>query len=94
MPRPQIHKTPAERQAAYRARTKPVNLTNRQAETVDEIAAQLDTSRNEIVHSMIQFALMNRNWKQLGLFGTRSWNSPGSEQRPRAYVSTKETATD
>jgi hypothetical protein len=41
------------------------------AETIREIAEALDASGNEVVNSLIRFALTNRNWKQLGLMGAK-----------------------
>ena len=36
-----------------------------------EIAAELDCSKNELMQSLVRFALTNRNWKQVGLYGSR-----------------------
>lgn len=67
MGRPRIHATNAERQRAYRATKKAAILTPRQAEVIDEIAEQFETTRAVVLHNLVRFALTNRNWKQVGL---------------------------
>jgi hypothetical protein len=71
--RPAIHRNAAARQAAYRARKARLDVAIKPeiADTIGEIAQALDASRNEVVNSLIRFALTNRNWKQLGLYGAR-----------------------
>lgn len=73
MARPRKYATEAERQAAYRARygVIDIRLAMETVETLNALAAHLDTSRNEVVNSLINFALLNRNWATLGLFGKR-----------------------
>lgn len=39
--------------------------------TIDDIAAQLDHPSTEVIASLINFALLNYNWRTLGLFGKR-----------------------
>lgn len=39
--------------------------------TLRLIASELDCSKNELVNSLIRFALTNRNWRQAGLYGRR-----------------------
>lgn len=48
-----------------------IRLVKETADTLDRLASDLDTSRNEVVNSLINFALLNRNWFTLGLFGKR-----------------------
>lgn len=73
MGRPKLHETNAERQAAYRARnaTTDIRLLPETMVTLDKIAELLDTSRVEVINSMLNFALLNRNWSVEGLFGKR-----------------------
>ena len=64
MGRPRAHATPAERQAAFRARY-PVISVRTKAETlqsIDGIAEACDLSRNEVINQLLQFALTNRAW--------------------------------
>jgi hypothetical protein len=37
--------------------------------TLESIAAELDLPVTELAASMLKFALLNRNWRQLGSFG-------------------------
>lgn len=73
MARPSKYANAAERQAAYRERYEVIDIrvTKETGETLKALAAHLDTSRNELVNSMLIFALLNRNWAVLGLFGKR-----------------------
>lgn len=69
--RPAIHASSAARQRAHRAKLARLDVAIKPeiADTIAEIADQLDCSRNEVVNSLIRFALTNRNWKQVGLMG-------------------------
>lgn len=73
MGRPRKYANAAEKQAAYRARYAVVEarLVPETLETLDRIAEALDVPRTEVVNSMINYALLNRNWFTLGLFGKR-----------------------
>lgn len=73
MGRPRKYANAAEKQAAYRARYAVVEarLVPETVETLDRIAEALDVPRTEVVNSMINYALLNRNWFTLGLFGKR-----------------------
>lgn len=73
MGRPRKYANAAEKQAAYRARYAVVEarLVPETVETLDRIAEALDAPRTEVVNSMINYALLNRNWFTLGLFGKR-----------------------
>lgn len=68
------HATPAARKAAYRAQKARIDYTDKPAiaATLDALASDLDCSKNELLQSLVRFALTNRNWRQLGLFGTRA----------------------
>ena len=69
-----VHASAAARKAAYRAEKKRIDYTDKPAiaATLEEIAAELDCSKNELMQSLVRFALTNRNWKMLGLYGARN----------------------
>lgn len=73
MARPKKYASAAERQKAYRSRYEIVEarVIPETAETLSRLAQLLDVPRTEVVNSMINFALLNRNWHTLGLFGKR-----------------------
>lgn len=48
---------------------KTARLPVAQAETIEAIAAALGTKETEVLYSLINFALLNRDWFKLGLFG-------------------------
>lgn len=68
-----VHASAAARKAAYRADKARIDFTDKPeiASTLSEIAADLDCSKNELLQSLVRFALTNRNWKQVGLYGAR-----------------------
>lgn len=69
-----VHASAAARKAAYRAEKARIDYTDKPAiaATLDEIAAELDCSKNELMQSLVRFALTNRNWKTVGLYGVRT----------------------
>ena len=71
MARPRKFATAAERQAAYRDRyaTPTIRVIKETDETVRDIARGLGVPATEVYNSLINFALLNRNWRQLGLYG-------------------------
>lgn len=71
--RPAKHASAAARKAAYRAEKARVDFTDKPEiiAKLRETAAQLDCSVNELLQSMVRFAECNRNWKQVGLYGSR-----------------------
>lgn len=73
MARPSKYATPAERQAAYRARYEIIEMrvVKETGETLTALSKHLDVPRTELINSLINFALLNRNWATLGLFGKR-----------------------
>lgn len=73
MGRPRKYATASERQAAYRERygVRQIRLRKETLATIDDIADQLDVPSTEVVASLINFALLNYNWRTLGLFGKR-----------------------
>lgn len=44
-----------------------VNVDPQIGETIAELAAGFDTSKNEVVSCMLRWALTNRDWKRQGL---------------------------
>ena len=40
-------------------------------ETIASLSSDLDVSRNDVVLSLIRFALTNRNWRTQGLWGAK-----------------------
>lgn len=73
MGRPRKFESDTDRQRAYRDRYAvfQVRLLKDTAATLDSIAAELDVPRTEVVNACINFALLNYNWRTLGLFGKR-----------------------
>lgn len=71
MARPKLHGSAAERQAAYRQRwaVRSLRLETETNETIERIAREYDVPPNEVINSLIKFALLNRDWHKLGLFG-------------------------
>lgn len=71
--RPALHATSAARKRAYREKVTRLDVAIKPeiAETIADISEQLDCSRNELLNSLIRFALTNRNWKQVGLYGSK-----------------------
>ena len=69
-----VHASAAARKAAYRAQKARIDYTDKPAiaATLEEIAAELDCSKNELMQSLVRFALTNRNWKTVGLYGART----------------------
>lgn len=68
-----LHANDAARVRAHRARLARLDVTIKPevAETIAQISDVLDCSRNELVNSLIRFALTNRNWQQVGLYGSK-----------------------
>lgn len=68
-----IHSNAAARVRAHRASKARIDYTDKPevAQTIAEIAEQLGCSRNEVMQSLTRFALTNRNWKQVGLYGAK-----------------------
>lgn len=73
MGRPRKYATDAERQAAYRDRwaVKEFRMEKETAATIAKLSSELDASESEVLDSLVKFALLNRNWLTLGLFGKR-----------------------
>lgn len=71
MARPKKYASAAEKQAAYRERyaVVSVRMLPKTVETLDKIAEETDSNRNEVINSVLMFGLLNRNWLTLGLFG-------------------------
>lgn len=71
--RPRKWASPAERQAAYRTRhyVSEFRVAPHTGATIEALAQALDATRVEVVNSLINYALLNRDWFKLGLFGKR-----------------------
>lgn len=71
MPKALPPKTSRERVKAFRgkddAKRVDVTLPIRVAGTIDDIAKHYELSRNDVIVSMLRFALLNRNWKVYGV---------------------------
>lgn len=78
MARPKKYATAAERQAAFRQRyaTLSVRVQRETADTIADISRELDEPQTEVINSLIIFALLNRNWRVLGLTGKRLPRAP------------------
>lgn len=63
----------AEKQKAFRERYATINVRTEKdtKDTIERLAEFTDTSEAEVVNSLIKFALLNRNWFTVGLFGKR-----------------------
>ena len=70
--RPRVHADPAAKVRAHRAKLARIDVSIKPelADTLRDISARLDCSMNELLGSMIRFGLTNRNWKQVGLYGS------------------------
>lgn len=73
MGRPRKYASDAEKQKAFRERYAilSVRVEKHIKATIADLASDLDTSEAEVVSSLIKYALLNRNWHTLGLFGKR-----------------------
>lgn len=83
--RPRKYSNDAERQRAYRSRYVLVEarVIPETAATLDKLAKVLDVPRTEVLNSLINYALLNRNWFTLGLFGKRlPYNRPAVPDAP------------
>jgi DNA-directed RNA polymerase specialized sigma subunit len=71
--RPAVHADSAARKRAHRASLARIDYADDPAivATVAEIAAELGQSKAEVMKSLVRFALTNRNWKQVGLYGAK-----------------------
>ncbi len=82
--RPRKYASDAERQAAYRGRwaVRTFRMQPETAVTVARLAEAADVSESTMLHSLITFALLNRNWETLGPFG-KLLEAGGSNQGKR-----------
>jgi len=71
--RPVKHASPAARKAACLANKARIDYQDDPAivATIEDIATQLDRTKQDVMRSLVRFALTNRNWKQLGLMGAK-----------------------
>ena len=73
MGRPRKHADDAAKMAAFRARWRvlSVRLQKDTADTIDRLCEFTDESQSEVVSSLLKFALTNRAWFTVGLYGRR-----------------------
>lgn len=73
MGRPRKYASDAERARAHRERwrVKSFRTEEQTARTIEKLAEAWDVSEVEVINSLVKFALLNRNWFTLGLFGKR-----------------------
>lgn len=73
MARPKTYENAAERQAAFRANNRRVDLVvpNELGATLDEVSDTLGITKNSLVNALIRFALTNHNWKKSGVWVTK-----------------------
>ncbi|MNL42422.1 hypothetical protein D3C87_1648760 [compost metagenome] len=71
--RPAVHANNAAKVRAHRAAKARFDFTDdpKIKQTIAEIAAGLDCSEADVLRSFTRFALTNRNWKQVGLYGSK-----------------------
>lgn len=70
MGRPKQYATPAERQAAFRARYPLLSVRTKPEtkDTITRLCQSMDLSESEVVNQLLQFALANREWHTSPLF--------------------------
>ncbi|WP_440533565.1 hypothetical protein [Variovorax sp. YR566] len=68
-----IHADSAARVRAHRAAKARIDFTDdpKIKQTISEIADGLGCSEADVLRSFTRFALTNRNWKQVGLYGSK-----------------------
>lgn len=71
--RPREHASDSARVAAHRSKKvrKELLLPQATADAIAYISSELDCSQQELLLSLVRFALTNRNWRVLGLYGGR-----------------------
>lgn len=69
--RPRLHASDSDRVAFFRSTKVRVEvvLPRDTGARLSEISSSLDCSRNELLLSLVRFALTNRDWRRLGLWG-------------------------
>jgi len=70
-PRKPDAKSNAERQKAYRARHKSVDVGESMTATIKRFAKHFELTEDQVTRELIRFALCNKNWMQTG-FPSRS----------------------
>lgn len=71
--RPRLHASDSQRVAKFRSAKVRVEvlLPLETGARLSDIASSLDCSRNELLISLVRFALTNRDWRRLGLWGEK-----------------------
>lgn len=78
MARPRKYATDADKAKAFRERYRVMSIRfePETAETIDKLGEAFEGSQSEVVNSLVKFALLNRNWFTMGLFGKRLPRAP------------------
>lgn len=73
MGRPKTYENAADRQAAFRANNRRIDLVVPKdlGETLDDVSTVLGITKNSLVTAMVRFALTNHNWKKSGVWVTK-----------------------
>jgi hypothetical protein len=73
MARPRKYASDAEKMRAYRERYSVVTLRfeHETMATINRLADEFEASQSDVVNSLVKFALTNRNWFTMGLYGKR-----------------------
>lgn len=77
--RPAKHASAAERQAAWRAANAVKTfrldgkLDGKLAGTVEALASQYEVDQTHVINNLLRFALVQRDWKRLGIGGAAAW---------------------
>lgn len=73
--RPAKHASAAERQAAWRAANavKTFRLDGKLAGTIAALASQYEVDQTHVLNNLLRFALVQRDWKRLGIGGAAAW---------------------
>jgi len=73
MVRPKTYENALERQAAFRANNRRVDLVVplELGETLDRISETLGITKNSLINAMIKHSLTNHDWKRSGVWVTK-----------------------
>ena len=93
--RPRKYASAAEREAAFRQRwaRKTFRMDPETAKTIERLSEFADESESTVLHSLVTFALLNRSWFTLGLFGKRLAGEQQGKRR-RASVESETELED
>lgn len=94
--RPRKYASAAEREAAFRERwaRKTFRMDPETAKTIERLSEFADESESTVLHSLVTFALLNRSWFTLGLFGRRLAGEQQGKRRKTARESETELESE